>query len=177
MEVHQNDCEPWKVTLLDTGLNTMTGGRIKRAKKYIQNETFLLTYGDGLADVNIADLMKFHQLQGKKITMTAVQPEGRYGALSIGDQNVISSFVEKPKGEGLWINGGFFICDPSVLSEIDGDTTVFEKQPLSRLADSNQLVAYKHTGFWQCMDTLRDKTLLTQLWDNQTAPWKSSWDK
>jgi len=177
MEVHQNNCEPWKVTLLDTGLNTMTGGRIKRAEKYIQDETFLLTYGDGLADVNITDLMKFHKSHGKKITMTAVQPEGRYGALSIGDQNIISSFEEKPKGDGAWINGGFFICEPSVLNEIDGDATVFEKEPLNKLADSNQLFAYKHTGFWQCMDTLRDKTLLTKLWNNQTAPWKSSWDK
>ena len=177
MEVHKNDCEPWKVTLLETGLNTMTGGRIKRVEKYIQDETFLLTYGDGLSDVNITDLIKFHQSHGKKITMTAVQPAGRYGTLSLGDNNIISSFEEKPKGDGLWINGGFFICEPEVLHEIDGDATIFEKEPLKNMANSNQLIAYKHTGFWQCMDTLRDKVILTQMWDNQTAPWKSRWDK
>jgi len=177
MVVHENHCEPWIVTLLDTGLHTMTGGRIKRAKKYLQNENFFLTYGDGLSDVNITDLMAFHQSHGKKITMTAVQPDGRYGALSIGGQSKISNFMEKPKGDGLWINGGFFVCDPSVLDEIDGDATVFEEEPLTRLASSGELIAFKHSGFWQCMDTLRDKNLLTQLWNNKSAPWKSSWDK
>ena len=176
MVVHENDCEPWTVTLLDTGLHTMTGGRIKRAKKYLQNDTFLLTYGDGLSNVNIADLMRFHQSHGKKITMTAVQPDGRYGALSIGEKNEISSFVEKPKGDGLWINGGFFVCDSSVLDEIDGDITVFEEEPLGRLAANGELVAFKHSGFWQCMDTLRDKKLLTQLWDDENAPWASGWN-
>jgi len=173
MEVHQNQSEPWKVTLLDTGINTMTGGRIKRAKKYIGNEDFLLTYGDGLSDVDISALVNFHKGHMKAITMTAVQPDGRYGALDISGDNLISSFNEKPKGDGSWINGGFFVCQPSVLDYIDGDETIFEQEPLSNLATDSQLMAFKHEGFWQSMDTLRDKKILCSLWDNKNAPWKN----
>ena len=172
MEVHQNTCEPWKVTLLETGLNTMTGGRIKRAAKHIGDETFLLTYGDGVADVDISETVKFHQSHGKKITMTAVQPAGRYGALNIKEDGGVSHFKEKPKGDGAWINGGFFVCEPTVIDSISGDSTVFEQEPLTELASTGQLVAFKHDGFWECMDTLRDKTKLCKLWDSQQAPWK-----
>ena len=173
MKVHQNQSEPWKVTLLDTGLNTMTGGRIKQAKKYIGNEDFLLTYGDGLSNVNINSLVDFHKKHMKSITMTAVQPDGRYGALDIKSDNLISSFDEKPKGDGSWINGGFFVCKPNVFDYIDGNETMFEQKPLSNLATDNQLMAFKHEGFWQSMDTLRDKKLLCSMWDTGNAPWKN----
>lgn len=173
MEIHNNSSEPWKVTLLETGLNTMTGGRIKRAAKHINNEPFLLTYGDGVADVNIKDSIAFHKEHGKLITMTSVQPAGRFGALDIDSNNRVSNFIEKPKGEGKWINGGFFICEPQVLDYIEGDATVFEKAPLENLANQNELFTYKHNGFWQCMDTLRDKNYLNELWDANKAPWKT----
>jgi len=172
MEVHQNESEPWKVTLLDTGLSTLTGGRIKRAKDYIGDDDFLLTYGDGLSDVDIAKTVEFHKSHGKNITMTAVQPAGRYGALDIKADNSISSFKEKPKGDGAWINGGFFVCKSEVLDYIDGDSTTFEQEPLTDLAAEGQLMSFKHDGFWECMDTLRDKTNLCQLWDSDQAPWK-----
>ena len=172
MEILQNQAEPWKVTLLETGLNTMTGGRIKRALKYIGKEDFLLTYGDGLSDVDILSTVESHRTHGKKITMTAVQPAGRYGALDIKNDNSISSFKEKPKGDGSWINGGFFVCKPEVLNYIAGDSTVFEHDPLTRLAMEGQLMSFKHNGFWKCMDTLRDKVELCQLWDAGQAPWK-----
>ncbi len=172
MEVHQNESEPWKVTLLDTGLSTLTGGRIKRAKDYIDDDDFLLTYGDGLSDVDIAKTVEFHKSHGKNITMTAVQPAGRYGALDIKADNSISSFKEKPKGDGAWINGGFFVCKSEVLDYIDGDSTTFEQEPLTDLAAEGQLMSFKHDGFWECMDTLRDKTNLCQLWDSDQAPWK-----
>jgi glucose-1-phosphate cytidylyltransferase len=172
MEVHQNESEPWKVTLLETGLNTLTGGRIKRAKDYIGDDDFLLTYGDGLSDVDIAKTVEFHKSHGKNITMTAVQPAGRYGALDIKADNSISSFKEKPKGDGAWINGGFFVCKPEVLNYIAGDSTTFEQEPLTDLAAEGQLMSFKHDGFWECMDTLRDKTNLCQLWDSDQAPWK-----
>ena len=172
MEVHNNSSEPWKVTLLDTGLHTMTGGRIKQAKDYIGNEPFLLTYGDGVADVNINDLIEFHKSHGKSITMTAVQPEGRFGTLQIEADNRVSSFVEKPKGDGAWINAGFFVCQPNVLDYITDNTTVFEKEPLEKLATQNELYTYHHHGFWKCMDTLRDKTKLNELWDTNKASWK-----
>lgn len=171
IEIHNNESEPWKVTLLDTGSNTMTGGRIKRAKEHIGNEPFLLTYGDGVADVDILNTIKFHKEHGKLITMTAVQPAGRFGALDIAESNRVASFVEKPAGEGNWINGGYFVCQPEVLDFIDGDDTVFEKQPLENLATKGELYSYKHKGFWQCMDTLRDKNYLNNLWDTK-APWK-----
>ena len=172
MEVHQNESEPWKVTLLDTGLSTLTGGRIKRAKGYIGDDDFLLTYGDGLSDVDIAKTVEFHKSHGKNITMTAVQPAGRYGALDIKVDNSISSFKEKPKGDGAWINGGFFVCKSEVLDYIDGDLTTFEQEPLTDLAAEGQLMSFKHDGFWECMDTLRDKTNLCQLWDNDQVSWK-----
>jgi len=172
MEIHQNESEPWKVTLLETGLNTLTGGRIKRAKDYIGDGDFLLTYGDGLSDVDIAKTVAFHNSHGKNITMTAVQPAGRYGALDIKADNSISSFKEKPKGDGAWINGGFFVCKPEVLNYIAGDSTTFEQEPLTDLAAEGQLMSFKHDGFWECMDTLRDKTNLCQLWDSDQAPWK-----
>jgi len=173
IEVHNNSSEPWKVTLIDTGLNTLTGGRIKRAAKYINNEPFLLTYGDGVCDVNIAETVKFHQNHGKLLTMTAIQPEGRFGALGIDNNQTINSFLEKPKGDNAWINGGFFVCQPEVINYIDGDNTIFEREPLEKLASEGNLKAYKHDGFWQCMDTLRDKTKLDELWDSGTPPWKN----
>ena len=172
MEVHNNSSEPWKVTLLDTGLHTMTGGRIKQAKDYIGNEPFLLTYGDGVADINIKDLVDFHKSHGKSITMTAVQPEGRFGTLQIETDNRVSSFVEKPKGDGAWINAGFFVCQPNVLDYINDNSTVFEKEPLEKLATQNELFTFHHEGFWKCMDTLRDKTKLNELWDANNASWK-----
>lgn len=175
MEVHDNFSENWKVTLIDTGLNTFTGGRIKRAAKFIGNEPFLLTYGDGVADVNIKETVDFHKEHGKKITMTAIQPEGRFGALGIDNDQTIHSFLEKPKGDGAWINGGYFICEPSVIEYIAGDETIFEREPLENLAKEGELKAYKHYGFWQCMDTLRDKNKLEELWQSGTPPWKN-WD-
>ena len=170
MKVHQNQSEPWKVTLLDTGLNTMTGGRVKQA--HIGNDDFLLTYGDGLSDVDISALVDFHKGHNKNITMTAVQPAGRYGALDIREDNSIVSFNEKPKDVGAWINGGFFVCRSKVFEYIYGDSTMFEKEPLSKLASDDQIMAFKHNGFWECMDTLRDKKNLCNLWDSGKAPWK-----
>jgi len=172
MEIHNTSSQAWKVTLLDTGLNTMTGGRVKRAKNYIDDDTFLLTYGDGVSDVNISETIRFHQNHGKLVTMTSIQPEGRYGALDINNNNEVNSFIEKPKGDGNWINGGFFVCDKKVLDYIDGDDTVFEKEPLVKLADEGEIIAFKHDGFWKCMDTLRDKVQLNEMWDKNNAPWK-----
>ena len=171
MEVHNNTSEPWKVTLIDTGLNSMTGGRIKRASKYINNERFMLTYGDGVSDVNIKNLLDFHIQNNSKLTMTAIQPAGRFGALDL-DANKITDFVEKPAGDGNWINGGFMVCEPEVLNYIEDDFTVFEQEPLKKLASQNVTNAFKHYGFWQCMDTLRDKFLLNQMWEENRAPWK-----
>ncbi len=173
MEILNNASEPWKVTLIDTGANTMTGGRIKRAEHFVGNEPFLVTYGDGVADIDISASIAFHKSHGKAITMTSVQPAGRFGALEIDDANQVKSFIEKPQGDGNWINGGFFVCEPSVFNAIANDATVFEKEPLESLAQAGQLVAYKHDGFWQCMDTLRDKTHLNDLWDINKAPWKN----
>ena len=172
MEVHNNSSEPWKVTLLDTGIDSMTGGRIKRAKEFINNETFLLTYGDGVSDVNIADLVNFHKKSQVQATMTAIQPAGRFGALDI-ESNKVEKFAEKPAGDGSWINGGFMVCEPSVLDLIESDSTIFEQYPLQTLAESGKLGAYKHSGFWQCMDTLRDKIYLNELWEKNKAPWKT----
>lgn len=171
IEVHNNSSEPWQVTLLDTGLNTMTGGRVKRAKEYIKNEPFMLTYGDGVCDVNIKELVEFHKKNKTKATMTAIQPAGRFGALDINSNKVID-FVEKPAGDGNWINAGFMICEPEVLDLIESDDSIFEQYPLQTLAQDGQLSAFKHSGFWQCMDTLRDKTGLNKLWDENQAPWK-----
>jgi glucose-1-phosphate cytidylyltransferase len=172
IQVHNNTSEPWKVTLLETGLDTMTGGRIKRAKKFIGDEPFLLTYGDGVADINLDNLIKFHKSHGKLITMTAVQPEGRFGALETEGDKVVS-FLEKPKGDGSWINGGFFVCESNVLDFIAGDQTVFEQEPLQDLSSKGQLYKYQHSGFWKCMDTLRDKKTLNEMWENGKAPWKT----
>ena len=175
--VHKTRQEPWKVTMLYTGQTTMTGGRIKKATKYINNEPFLLTYGDGVSDVNIQELIDSHKQSGKLITMTAVKPTGRFGALVIDEKNTITSFMEKPKGDGAWINGGFFVCQPEVMDYIaEGNDVIFEREPLERLAAEGQLHAYKHEGFWQPMDTLRDKIHLTELWEAQKAPWKK-WSK
>jgi glucose-1-phosphate cytidylyltransferase len=172
IEYHNNKAEPWNVTLVDTGLETMTGGRVKRVQEYIKNEPFMLTYGDGVADINIKELVSFHQAYKKNITMTSVQPEGRFGALEIDDNLVVQEFKEKPRGDGSWINGGFFVCEPKVLDYIvDGDKTVFEKNPLENLAKDRELIAYKHRGFWKPMDTMRDKSQLETLIAANKAPW------
>ena len=177
VEIHRCQTEPWKVTILYTGQDTMTGGRIKKAQKYIGNEPFLLTYGDGVADVNINEVIKEHKASKKYATLTAVQPTGRFGALIIKENNIITSFMEKPKGEASWINGGFFVCEPQVFDYIDdGDQVIFERAPLENLAKDNQLNAYKHRGFWRPMDTLKDKNDLTQMWQNNNAPW-AVWNK
>ena len=172
IEIHEERADSWKVTLLETGLNTMTGGRLRYIKDYIGGDTFLLTYGDGLADINIKESLNFHKSHGKLITMTAVRPEGRYGALQINNEGVVTDFKEKPAGDGSWINGGFFVCEPSVLNYIEGDDTIFEEEPLDNLSKEGQLVALKHKGFWQCMDSKRDKEKLCTLWDKNEAPWK-----
>lgn len=169
--VHQTRQEPWTVTMLYTGQDTLTGGRIKKAAAYIGNEPFLLTYGDGVSDVDIPATIAAHKKSGKLITMTAVKPSGRFGALSIDANNTITSFQEKPQGDGAWVNGGFFVCEPQVLDYIKGDV-YFEQAPLEKLAQEGQLHAYKHNGFWQPMDTLKDKKLLTDLWYSGQAPWK-----
>lgn len=158
MEVHHNDSEPWKVTLVDTGEDTMTGGRIKRVRKYLGDEDFCLTYGDGLADIDLPKLLEFHKAHGGLATLTAAQPPGRFGALGLNG-NLIESFKEKPMGDGNWINGGFFVLNPKVIDLISDDTTVWEKEPLEKLAEAKQLHAFKHSGFWQPMDTLRDKII------------------
>jgi glucose-1-phosphate cytidylyltransferase len=172
VEVHNNSSEPWKVTLVDTGSETMTGGRILRARKYLDGNTFMLTYGDGLSDIDLHKLVSFHQSQGKYVTLSSIQPEGRFGALNLQGDSV-SSFLEKPKGDGSWVNGGFFVCEPKIFDYIaEGDSTIFERSPLEKLASESQLVAYKHEGFWRPMDTLRDKVQLEQLWSTEKAPWK-----
>ena len=172
--VHQNSCEPWKVTLLYTGRNTMTAGRIQRAKEYIGNEPFMLTYGDGVGDVDIKALIENHKKSGKLCTLTAYQPEGRFGALGIDEDGTISKFQEKPKESGAWINAGFFVCQPEVLDYIPEDATniMWEQEPLKAIARDGQLNAYKHTGFWHPMDMLKDKEDLNKMWANNTAPWK-----
>lgn len=164
--------EPWKVTLIDTGLSTMTGGRLKRVKKYIGNETFMLTYGDGVANVAVDKLLGFHKNHNKIATVTAVQPSGRFGALSINDNSIVNTFMEKPDGDGAWINGGFFVLEPEIFDYIKDDNTIFEREPLEGLVKDNQLNAYKHKGFWKPMDTLRDKNELEELWKKGKAPWK-----
>ena len=172
METLNNSSEPWKVTLLDTGLHTMTGGRIKRAQDFIGDEPFMLTYGDGVSSVNIEELVTFHKSHAKALTMTSVQPEGRFGALEIEENGKVTSFKEKPKGDGNWINGGFFVCDPKVFDYImEGDSTIFEQDPLMNLAKDGEIHAYKHTGFWKPMDTLRDKIALNDMYISDQAPW------
>jgi len=170
--IHNNVAEPWKVTLVDTGLTTMTGGRIKRIKKYVGDETFLLTYGDGVSNININSLIEYHRAHGKQATITAIQPGGRFGMLDIDDENNINSFKEKSVEDGGWVNGGFMVFEPSIFDLIEGDLTILEKYPLETLATDGELNAYKHHGFWQCMDTLRDKVHLEELWQTGKAPWK-----
>lgn len=173
MEIHNNSSEPWKVTLLDTGLDSMTGGRIKKAQNFVGNEPFMLTYGDGVANINIKELVKFHKSHGKAMTMTSAQPEGRFGALDIDENNKVNEFKEKPKGDGSWINAGYFVCEPKVFDYIsDGDGTVFEQAPLMNLAKDDEVYTYKLHDFWMPMDTLRDKIKLNELWDKNKAPWK-----
>lgn len=175
MQVHHNHADPWRVTVVDTGSNTMTGGRLKRVRDYIGNETFCLTYGDGVSDVNIRQLLAFHWEQGGLATLTAVQPPGRFGAFALeAEQTHIQSFKEKPKGDadGAWINGGFFVLEPQVLDYIAGDETTWEQEPLQRVAHEGRLCAYRHHGFWHPMDTLKDKNVLEALWASGQAPWK-----
>lgn len=168
---HVNYAEPWKVTLVDTGLDTMTGGRIKKVKDYVGNEPFMLTYGDGVADINIDELIAFHKKHGNAITMTSVQPEGRFGSLLLENDKVLS-FQEKPKGDGAWVNAGYFVCQPEVFDYIPmGDNVIFEREPLENLANDGQLYTYKHEGFWKPMDTQRDKSQLEDMIDNNKAPW------
>jgi glucose-1-phosphate cytidylyltransferase len=172
MEIHQNDSEQWKVTLIDTGEKTMTGGRLKRAKDYIGKETFCLTYGDGVSDINIKELINYHHAQKTLATLTAVQPPGRYGAFELKkEQRLVKSFREKPQGDGAWINGGFFVLEPGVMDYIKDDSIVWELEPLQNLARDRQLSAYRHYGFWQSMDSLRDKMVLEELWSSK-RPWK-----
>ena len=172
LNVLDSESEPWKVTLLDTGIDTMTGGRLKRASKFLSDEAFLLTYGDGLCDANLNKLIKFHKDNNKLMTLTAVRPEGRYGQIQADENDNVLSFQEKVEGEEFWINGGFFVCEPKVLDFIKNDDTVFENEPMSQLTKNNNLCAMKHSGFWGCMDTLRDKKKLNDLWNKQKAPWK-----
>ncbi|WP_425806395.1 glucose-1-phosphate cytidylyltransferase [Desulfitobacterium sp. Sab5] len=172
MTIHNNVAEPWKVTLIDTGLHTMTGGRVKRIREYVGNKTFLLTYGDGVSDVNIEKTVQFHRNHGKIITMTTVQPDGRFGVVDIDENNVVKRFAEKSKSDVGWINGGFMVVNPEVFDYIQGDSTIFEKEPLMNLSVEGQLMAYKHDGFWLCMDTQRDKEKLEELWQGGSAPWK-----
>lgn len=170
--VHNNTAEPWKVTLVNTGIGTMTGGRLKRIKQYVGNETFMLTYGDGLSDINLKNLLTFHESLRKIATVTAVKPTGRFGALIINSSNKVESFQEKPEGDNAWINGGFFVLQPEIFDYLKGDEIIFEKEPLENIAKSGQLMAYKHSGFWQPMDTLRERNLLEALWNSGKAPWK-----
>lgn len=172
MEIHQSKAEPWKITLVDTGLNTMTGGRIKRVQKYINDETFMLTYGDGVGSINISELFEFHKKHNKFATVTAVQPSGRFGALNLDKQANVLAFQEKPQGDNAWVNGGFFVLEPQIFNYIEGDETLWERKPVENLAKDGELIAYKHSGFWHAMDTLRDKNYLEQLWKSGQAPWK-----
>ncbi|WP_035984962.1 glucose-1-phosphate cytidylyltransferase [Leptolyngbya sp. KIOST-1] len=173
MNVHSGNAEPWKVTLIDTGETTMTGGRLKRVREHIGSESFCLTYGDGVSDVNITELIKFHKSQDTLATLTAVQPPGRFGAIALHEgQTKIDTFQEKPEGDGAWINGGYFVVEPQVIDFVEGDDTIWEQEPLTKLAQMGQLSAFKHAGFWQPMDTLRDRTKLEELWAAGKAPWK-----
>ena len=172
MTIHNNVAEPWRVTLVDTGLNTMTGGRVRWIQKYIGKEPFMLTYGDGVCDMDIRELEKFHHAHGKTATITAVQPGGRFGALDIESGGLIKSFTEKKKEDGGWISGGFMVLNPEIFDRLAGDDTVLEREPLEELAEAGQLVAYQYGGFWQCMDTLRDKLYLEELLAQEKAPWK-----
>lgn len=172
MHIHHNTAEPWKVTLVETGLNTMTGGRISRVKEYLNDETFLMTYGDGVADININELIDHHKKTKQIATVTAAQPLGRFGALNIKKDNKVSRYQEKPTGDGNWVNAGFFVLESEIFNYIQDDTTTFERKPLQRLAEENQLKAFHHTGFWMPMDKLSDKIDLEKMWNENKAPWK-----
>ena len=173
MIVHQKKAEPWRITLVDTGEYTMTGGRLLRVKEFIENETFCFTYGDGVSDINIKDLIKHHKINNRLATITAVKPPGRYGVLNLGSNSSVNGFKEKIDGDGSWINGGFFVLEPSTLDLIKDDATIWENEPLNYLAQNQQLTYFKHTGFWQPMDTLRDKNNLEKLWRQNSPPWRN----
>jgi glucose-1-phosphate cytidylyltransferase len=176
MEVHSKYAEPWRVTLVDTGAKTMTGGRVKRIAPYVQNEDFCLTYGDGVSDLNIRKLLEFHKSHGRVATVTAVQPQGRFGSVQVeGEDGRVTEFVEKPLGDGQWINAGFFVVSPKIFSYVDGDDTIWERAPMERLTREGELSAFRHEGFWHAMDTMRDRTHLEELWASGKAPWKT-WD-
>jgi glucose-1-phosphate cytidylyltransferase len=172
ISILNNHSENWKVTMIDTGLNTLTGGRIKRIKQYVDNEPFLLTYGDGVADVDIKQTIEVHQKSGKYLTMTTHQPKGKLGVLNISDDGTVESFKEKPSETGTWINAGFFVCEPAIFNYLEGDHEMFEKEPMQRIICEKQLNAFKHTGFWKPMDTLRDNIELNEIWEAKNAPWK-----
>jgi len=173
VQVHDSQAEPWKITLVDTGNDSMTGGRIKRIQKHVGNDTFMLTYGDGVGTIDIKKLVEAHKEAGKYCTVTSVQPSGRFGALNIREDQSVHSFMEKPKGDGAWINGGYFVCEPEIFNYLDGDdSTVWEQNPMEQLALDGQMMAYKHKGFWRPMDTLKDKHDLNAMWDSNDAPWK-----
>ncbi|XGV98645.1 MAG: glucose-1-phosphate cytidylyltransferase [Leptolyngbya sp. BL-A-14] len=173
MNIHAGNAEPWRVTLVDTGENTMTGGRLKRVREHIGNETFCFTYGDGVSNINVTKLIEFHKAEGVSATLTAVQPPGRFGAISLGkEQTKITQFHEKPEGDGAWINGGYFVLEPEVIDYIEDDTVMWEHEPLKKIAHDGKLAAFKHDGFWQPMDTLKDKNYLEDLWQKGKAPWK-----
>jgi len=169
---HHHEAEPWRVTLVNTGMHTATGGRVKRIQDYIGNETFMLTYGDGVSDINMAELVQYHQAHGRLVTLSAVQPKGRFGALDLHAEGQVAAFQEKPQGDGGWVNAGFMVLEPGFFDYIGGDSMSLESEPLEKAAQEGQLMAYKHSGFWQSMDTMRDKVLLDNLWDKRQAPWK-----
>ncbi|HWZ16334.1 MAG TPA: glucose-1-phosphate cytidylyltransferase [Mucilaginibacter sp.] len=173
IKIHDSQAEPWNITLVDTGIDSMTGGRIKRIQKYLDNEPFLLTYGDGVSDVNIKKLVETHRKNKRLVTVTAVQPSGKFGALDLSNDNVVQSFLEKPTGDGAWINAGFFVCEPAVFNYIDGDSTIWEREPLEKIAAEGQMDAFKHGGFWKPMDTLRDRVELEEEWSTGNARWKT----
>jgi len=173
IKVHDSQAEPWKITLVDTGNDSMTGGRIKRIQPHVENKPFMLTYGDGVGNVDLTALLKVHQTAGKLCTVTSVQPSGRFGALNIGEDQAVHSFMEKPKGDGAWINGGFFVCQPEVFNYIDNDQTIWEREPMERIASDGQMMSFKHEGFWKPMDTLRDKQELEEDWQLNKAKWKT----
>ena len=172
MIIHNNVAEPWKVTVVDTGLHTMSGGRLKRIQKYVGDQTFMMTYGDGVSDIDLDALLEFHRVHKKAATLTAIQPGGRFGVLDIDDNETVRQFSEKAKEDGGWINAGFMVLEPEVFDYIEGDDTFFEKEPLENLALDGKLAAYRHEGFWKCMDTMRDKGMLDELWNSGQAPWK-----
>jgi glucose-1-phosphate cytidylyltransferase len=173
IEVHESEAEPWKITLVDTGNDSMTGGRIKRIQKYTNNEPFMLTYGDGVGDIDISELVKYHESHGKLCTVTSVQPSGRFGALDLSASSQVNSFLEKPKGDGSWINGGYMVCQPGVFEFIEkGDSTVWEQEPMQNIAIQGEMKAFKHHGFWRPMDTLKDKHDLNDMWNANSSPWK-----